>query len=786
MLQKTSIVHQQYGQFVVLYPEDRITFRFLVIDQNTGNPVPGSILMAGTRRIGISNPYGWLQFPIEELKANDTFTLASAGYSQRKMSASELMEYRNRTVPLTDISVLPEFEKFATNKLTWKMDQGAHFSDILQGGSNLLSTLGEQDALQSVRMLPGVTGGAEAIPGLAVRGSAPDQNLVLLEDVPLYHAYHLLGFTSALAQAVVSSTQLYKNHTPAKYSGRSGSVIRIQTNNGNLQKHKAHFSTGMLNSGLGLSGPLIRNKLSYTLHIRRSHTDFLILPLLRILPRTGEVIGNFNYSFYDVHFKTEWKINSDHSIGANFFRASDVGSLRNTIEKPEFPAFTEKNRRSFNWGSDVLSIRWNYRPLNKNFRAEATAYYSAYSTIYRESDELSRQQTDSSRISQFQEQRFNAGIQDFGLRSELAYQIRKNTQVSAGYHGILHHFKPALRTLQNRYNDVVLLDTNIGLSGSFPTEHHLYTELRWNSLNQKWEASAGINLLVFSGKEQFQQQLQPRISLGWRADSSFRLYGGYHRSGQFVHWLPGNLNGLPVFQWIPVNPEIPPMLSDQLFAGGEYTSEKWMIRSEVFVRNSRGALELIPGNGGYLSEENTEILRSGTAVAYGVESMFRREWEQISFFAAHSWSRSFRRIQGINHGNWYPFLYDIPHDIKLQGTYKYKKMVFTALWLFHSGKLLTLPTGRYETEILGQKVLKEDYTQINNYRLPSYHRLDINVSLHRKRKHHFEIWRLGIFNVYNHINPILARIETTNQNQLSIQPFGLLPILPFIHYEIHF
>lgn len=786
LLQRTAITYQQHGSFIVLFSEDRTLFRFLVTDQNTLSPIPGTIMSTGNRRLGISNPMGWIQIPIAVLNESDTFMLIAPGYSVRTFSASELKKFRNQSVFLTDISLLPEFEKFATNKLSWKMYQADYFSDVIQGGSNLLSTLGEQDALQSVRMLPGVVGGAEAVPGLAVRGNSPDQNLVLLEDIPLYHAYHLFGFTSALAQPVVAQTQLYKNHAPAKYSGRSGSIIRVQTNSGNLHQHRVHLSTGILNSGLGISGPIVKSKASYSFHLRRSHTDFLILPLLRMTPRAGSVLGNFNYSFYDVYFKTEWKINPNHSLSAHLFRVSDRGSLRNTTEKQEFPTYTEKNRRSFNWGSELVSLKWSHTPNNKKFRAGATAYYSSYNTSYRESDELMREQTDSSRILQFQEQRFGSGIRDIGLRTELDYQINNSFHLLGGYHGILHQYQPALRSIQNSYNNVVLQDTNIGLRASFPIEHHVYSEISWNSVDQRWKASGGVNLLIFSGNGPLRQQLQPRISLGWKADSLWRIYAGYHRSGQFVHWLPGNLNGLPVYQWIPVDENILPLISDQYFAGAEFAKERWLIRTETFIRNSSGSLELMPGSGGYLSEENIEILKNGRARAYGIETMFRAEWDKLSLFGAHTWTRSFRQIKGINNDNWYPFLYDIPHDIKIQSTFKHQKMVFTAMWLYHSGKLLTLPTGRYETEILGQKVLKEDYTKVNNYRLPAYHRLDLNVSLHRKKSKYFEIWRLGVFNSYNHINPILARIETTEQNQLRIQPFGILPILPFIHYEIHF
>lgn len=663
---------------------------------------------------------------------------------------------------------------------------------------------GETDVIKVVQLLPGVQSGSEGMSGMYVRGGGPDENLFLLDGVPMYNVNHLGGFFSAFNSDAVKNISLYKGSFPAHFSSRLSSVLDITTNNGNDKEYHGGIGIGLISAKFNVEGPIIKEKTTFSISGRRTYGDALLQPVLALVTAAegmGEEKINAGYYFYDLNAKITHKFNDRSRLYASYYMGDDALYARyrynyNSIEK-------DYMRLGYNWGNIVGSLRWNYELTPKLFMNITGAYTRYRNDLALSEESVYRNYTDTYTMG------FKSGIQDATVRADFDYAPTPDHAVKFGGQFLHHIFTPEtsnLKISENDAGDPYNYDTIIGQSIVHANEMMLYAEDDWR-INDWLKINAGLNFTGFQVQRTFYPSLQPRLSGRILINDRLSAKVGYAYMTQYLHLLSNTSLSLPTDLWVPVTARIKPMTSQQVAAGFFYNLLDIMDLSvEGYYKYMDNLLEYRDGASFWGTSQGWENkVCMGRGWAYGVEFLAQKNIGALTGWLGYTWSHTDRKFDRegniLNGGRTFPAKYDRRHDVSLVLSYKFNDHIDASVsWVFSSGNTATLamqnidpseePTERYDYDYYYNNDVPYVSSR-NNFRMPNYHRMDVSVNFHKKLRRGQRTINVSIYNVYNHQNPYLVYVNSewsyrTDNQVLTLKQLSIFPILPSISYNWKF
>ena len=668
---------------------------------------------------------------------------------------------------------------------------------------------GEADVLKAIQLMPGVQGGNEGFTGLYVRGGGPDENLILLDGVPIYNVDHMLGILSVFQTEAVKKVTLYKGSFPARYGGRVSSIVDIRTNDGNMKETHGSFGLGALTDKFHLEGPILKDRLSYSLSARGLHTIFYD-PFIRLLgkrvsDRSGEEVYA-NYFFYDLNGKLTWRLTDQDRFYLASYNGRDQMNANFTEDESRYSTREGFNRTKvgLGWGNNVVSLRWNHVFSNQLF-ANTTVAYNRYRMDMNSGMWSRGSNPDGTTYRYDFDINYLSGIRDWSGKVDFDYVPSPRHLVKFGAEYIHHTFLPQTLTAvtyEEEGDESEQFDQSFG--NKTPYRGHdlsVYVEDDL-SLTDHLTLNPGLHMSLFNTDGKSYWSLQPRLSAKFGWGSGWSVKAGYARMAQYVHLLSSAQIALPIDLWVPITKDIKPVTSDQFSTGVYYDGIKgWEFSVEGYYKAMHNILEYKDGTVMIATNTGWETkVEMGNGRAMGLEFFAQKTAGKLTGWVAYTLAKSDRQFPNgtINLGERFPYKYDRRHSFNINLNWQVSPTIdLSATFVFATGGTTTLPVR--QTAVLStdaHDVWEADYVEHrNNYRLPSSHHLNVGANFHRKKRHGEAIWSLGIYNVYNQMNPnmIFLHYETKRKTpesepvtNLVMEKVTILPIVPSVSYTYQF
>ena len=656
---------------------------------------------------------------------------------------------------------------------------------------------GETDVLKALQLLPGVQSGTEGMSGIYVRGGGPDQNLFLLDGVPLYNVNHLGGFFSAFNADAIKGVTLYKGSFPAHFSGRLSSVVDITTNDGNVNKIHGDASIGAVAAKVNVEGPLFSEKTTFNVSYRRTYFDLLMRPFLTMATIFDEHVDKMSigYYFYDLNAKVTHRFSNRSRLIACWYSGDDkvYAGL-----KYRYDLSDESLKLGYNWGNMVGSLRWNYELTPKLFMNLTGAF-----TRYRNDVSVAMEEEDyyDGNLDYYKAEMFyKSGIRDITVKADFDYQPNPEHTVKFGGSLIHHIFQPDVtgaKTESNSLDEDFNFDTVFGQSIVHANEMTTFIEDDWN-ISESLKLNAGVNITGFAVQGKFYPSIQPRLSGRVMLSDDLSLKAGYSYMTQYMHQLSNSSISLPTDLWVPVTARIIPMYAHQVAAGVFYNLHGLVdLSMELYYKKMRNMLEYKDGASFFgISSGWEDKVCMGDGWSYGVELLAQRSIGEFTGWIGYTWSRTMRQFdrpgQMINDGKPFPAKYDRRHDISVMASYKPNdEFDCSVSWVFSSGNTGTLAMQEYIDPTTGNVISHIDSR--NNFRMPSYHRMDAGVNFHKQKRHGVRTWSISVYNLYNRQNPFMVlerdrmhAVINGNHYSSALVQLSIFPIIPSVSYGFKF
>ena len=659
---------------------------------------------------------------------------------------------------------------------------------------------GETDVLKALQLLPGVMAGTEATAGLYVRGGNPDENLLLLDGVPVYNVNHMFGMFSVFNPDAIKNVTMYKGSFPAHYYGRLSSVVDIRMKDGDMENYHGNVSIGLVSSKLNIEGPIIKGKTSFNFSARRTYSDILLnsaLWLNQKLDYANTEDMSMGYYFYDLNLKVNHKFNDNDRLYLSWYSGDD-----DIFFKYRGSEGTVKNntKLDWRWGNTVAAIRWNHVIGQKLFMDLSANY-----TRYRHKmgigiDEENKSSQSKNHIGV----QMKSGIYDASFHSDFHWSPTYRQDIRFGGSYTHHRFNPDVTEIEIRM-DSTDINPSFGSDNIIAHEYQLYIEDDIE-ITDVIKANIGAGYAAFDVNGRFYNSIEPRLSTRFLITDNLSFKAGYAYMTQYVHLLSNNMINLPTDLWVPVTDKITPEHSHQWAAGAAYSVEGLAdFTFEGYYKLMDNLLEYKEGSS-YMAGDTDwqEKVAIGKGWSYGFELMAQRSIGKLNGWISYTWSRSQRKFdrQGmvLNAGRTFDAKYDRRHKVDITCNYKFSdRFDMSATWLFETGNCGTIYTQYYNAEPLIAEAGSSTttlgyYDNRNNFRLNPTHRLDLGFNWHKKINDRLKrTLNLSIYNAYNNQNPFLVYIYTNSyydgneyREERKLRQLTLFPILPSISYTLSF
>lgn len=744
-----------------------------VTDAATGEDLIGAtIFVEGNSELGAtSNAYGFFSLSLPEGQYAVRFQFI--GYQsetvdvQLKKNKELNVELREKNYEIGSVVVTGE----RADRNISSLDMGS-VKMVPRQIEKIPVIFGEQDIVKTMQLTPGVKSAGEGNSGFYVRGGGIDQNLILLDEAPIYNASHLLGFFSIFNSEAIRDANLMKGSIPAEYGGRASSVFDIKMKEGNLKKYGVAGSVGLISSNLAVEGPIVKDKGSFIVSARRTYAD-LFLKLSK-----KEDLKSTKLYFYDLNLKANYKINNNNRVYLSAYFGRDV--------------FGFSDEFGFDWGSITGTLRWNHNFSEKLFSNTSfiLSNYSYDINIMGEVEVVIRSE-----------------IKDVNLKQDFTWYPNMRNTVQFGGNVIHHNILPGeirvspgsvinpeqisrrraiewaayvsnTQTLTNRlkfyYGLRLALFSSIG-----PGDYYEFNDLG--------ELTSTDSITSFEFVKT-QGGLEPRLALNYTFNSRSSMKASYNRIYQFLHLLSNSTTSTPTDLWLPSSNNVKPQISDQVSLGyfRNFNDNEFESSLEVYYKDLKNQIDYKNGANLIFNSTVESELVFGRGWAYGAEFMFKRNYGRFNGWVSYTLSRTMRQFDEINNGNAYPARQDRIHDLSLVGIFEMnRKLSLSATWIYYTGNAVTFPNGKYEIE--GQKV--GYYTERNSYRMPPYHRLDLGLTWQRKKTDKFESsWNFSVYNAYARENAYFIQFRQ-NEDQPEVTEavqFAIFKMIPSVSYKFKF
>lgn len=780
-----------------LFAQRKHTISGYISDASSGEKlIAASVFDTLSLQGTVSNNYGFYSLTLDRGKV-----VVEVSYLGHQKIRQEIDLRRDMEInfELETINELETIEIVATAQTAIEKEtQMSKIEVPVEQIKKIPALLGEVDVLKTLQLLPGVQSGGEGQSGLYIRGGSPDQNLILLDGVPVYNVSHLLGIFSVFNADAIKNVTLTKGGFPARYGGRLSSVIEINMKDGHKNEFHGEGSIGLISSRLTLEGPIVKDKTSFLISGRRTYWDVVFTPIFERLASGGDddFSTDLDLYFYDLNAKINHKFNDKHRLYLSLYSGADVFG---TSYKDTYEGFTDKLDAGINWGNFVSSLRWNYR-INKKLFANTTLTFSDYDltvgSAFEEEYELNGQD-----IFSKLEARYISGIKDFGGKMDFDYFPVPNHFIKFGASVTHHTYRPGAIAFEVVDPDFAI-DTLFGHENNHSLEYDLYVEddMKFGAL----KANIGIHASGFQVDDVFYKSLQPRINLRYLFSNDLSVKASFATMTQYLNLLTSEALALPSDLWVPSTASIHPQESWQAALGFAKTFRSdYEISLEGYYKGMNNVISYKPGES-FLTdfidafgdtEWETKITQ-GKGKSYGAELFLQKKKGKTTGWIGYTLSWNWRKFDDINGGDWFPFRYDRRHDLSIVISHQFnKKFSLSGTWIYGTGNAITLPTYKYLQPIAELQYYYEPYFEglgdKNGYRMTDYHRLDLSIEIKTSPKWGEGNWSFGVYNAYWHKNPYYIFRDDqydweTGETTTQFREVSILPFIPYISYNFKF
>ncbi len=678
---------------------------------------------------------------------------------------------------------------------------------------------GETDVIKALQLLPGVQSGTEGSAGMYVRGGGPDENLILLDGVPLYNVNHAAGFFSAFNSDAIKNVTLYKGNFPARFGGRLSSVVDVHMKDGDMHEYHANLSLGLIASKVNIEGPIVKGKTSFNISFRRTYYDLITAPLANYLVKletaTGKNSAWAGYYFYDLNLKLNHKFSDKDRLFLSIYSGDDKVYARMKY-KGEYEtdygtsSDLEKLNLDWKWGNRIAALRWNH-VIQPNLFMNVTGAYTQYrhSMGAGYSTESIRPQ---SSYTENMDLGVHSGIYDISAKADFDYKPFENHDVKFGANLTHHTYSPTttaihLKETENQQTGFVF-DSVTDDARIRALETDLYIEDNWD-ISNFFKLNAGLHYSTFTVDKKTYHSLQPRLSARALVTENFSLKAGYAYMSQYIHLLSSNAISLPTDLWVPVTGNIVPMNAHQVAVGAFYDWKGFEFSVEGYYKKMNNVMEYKDG-ASFFSLDQTDWqdkVVMGDGWSYGIELFAQKQVGKFTGWVGYTWSHTNRLFdrpgQELNFGKVFPAKYDRRHDLNIVLMYEFNKRIDVgATWIYSSGNCATLPLQGYHGVDLysspyfgyyqGQPTTINHVESRNNYRFNSYQRLDLVANFHKQKKHCERIFSINIYNVLCHNNPFVVYPSNVGaydpstgatHYRKSLRQICIFPIIPTLSWQ---
>lgn len=653
---------------------------------------------------------------------------------------------------------------------------------------SLPAFFGETDVLKVLQLMPGVQSGSEGSSGLYVRGGGADQNLILLDGVPIYNASHLFGFFSVFNADAINHVELIKGGFPARYGGRLSSVIDINMKDGNMKEVKGEGSVGIIAAKISVEAPIQEDKTSFIFSARRTYIDVLARPLIKKSTKGDEVAG---YYFYDLNFKVNHIINQSNRLYISTYLGDDKAYARSKDEYTSNNTHTKyRDEFGLRWGNVITALRWNHVFTPKLFSNFTTTFSRYRFDIFNESEETITSPGQPTK-EDFYKNRYLSGIRDWAAKADFEYLPNPNHYIRFGTNLIDHRFSPGVYATKSSTEN----DTTAGAKIINAQEMAVYVEDDWK-LNSNLKVNVGLHASAFTVENRWYHSFQPRAALRYLLTEDLSLKASYASMTQYIHLLTNAGLGLPTDLWVPSTKRIEPQQSWQVATGIAKTyKDLYEISLEGYYKEMTNLIEYKDGASFIHIDEDwqNKVVSNGYGESYGAELLLQKKTGTITGWIGYTLSWTNRQFDELNFGKKFSYKYDNRHDLNIALSHSWNdRMDFSMAWVYTTGNAITLPVAIFEDATSTDNpnyYFDSDiyhYEGRNSFRMRDYHRLDVSFSWWKNKKWGQRKWTLGVYNVYNRRNPFFMDIGyDKNDNKKFIQ-YSLFPILPSLTYSFKF
>ena len=648
--------------------------------------------------------------------------------------------------------------------------------------------MGEADVLKAFQLMPGVQRGKEGSGDLVVRGGSPDQNLIMLDGVPVYNSGHLLGLVSVFNPDAIKQVQLYKGGFPARFGGRLSSVMDIQLKEGNREKWTGQGSIGIISSKILAEGPVFNKKGSILLSGRRTYLD--------LLTSLAQLIGGqdlTSYNFQDWTGKINYTFSEKDKLYLSVYTGKDKMVNNYSINGS---GYSTKESFKLRWGNLTSSLRWNHL-FHKNLFANFQLAYTNYSFLVKHQKE-----NENATFLQQHELTYSSDIRDIGLSGTFDWFPAPQHAVKAGGSFTFHRFMPNALQYIMEQADTMVQDHSFNNNSISAGEYFIFAEDEWKPLS-RLGFNIGLHYSGFQVQDQHYTSLQPRLSAVYELTERSALKASYVQMTQYIHLLSNSSSGMPTDIWVPSTSSIQPQQSWQAAFGGSIRLNDYLFEADAYYKQLEGVAEFRGGtdflregpetNFFLESDQNwEERVERGSGEAYGTEFLLRKTTGRLSGWLGYTLSWSNRTFENINYGRPFAYRYDSRHNISLSGSYRLRDNIKLSLnWVFNSGRPVRLPVASYRpyVEDLTGRGFPSHYVidyfgEKNSYRMRDYHRLDLAIFFTKEKKWGRRSWIISVYNAYNRMNPYQASYSGGQEGiSRNLYEVTLFPIIPSVSYR---
>jgi hypothetical protein len=764
---------------------EKRTISGYITDEKTGEKLIGATVYDTVSKKGAgTNEYGFFSLSIP---SNDAFLRVSYFGLQatfvavpRAQDEVNIALFTMKDIDEVIVSANRQIENSNSGTIELQLDKVEKLPLIL----------GEKDIMRVLQLLPGIKSGGEASSGIYVRGGGPDQNLILLDGVPIYNASHLFGFFSTFNSDAISNVTMIKGGFPARYGGRASSVLDMRMKEGNMKHYNVEGSVGLISSRLLVEGPIKKDKTSFSVSGRRTYIDALIRPFLVALEDVDA-----GYFFHDFNAKIQHKINDKHHLYLSGYFGLDRVFVR---DKPyiyydnEGNSFTNTSRSRLQWGNQIGSLRWNYKIRPKLF-LNTTATFSKYHFNVGMDDETKIANVDGTKGLEKYAFGYDSGILDWGLKSDFTYIPNPDHNIKFGIAETYHTFTPGIAYL-NIQNGEEEVSNKEGSRIQYSHELAIYFEDDYK-VSPRLKINYGLHHSAFLTNGKMYHEPQPRFSGNFMLDEKSSIKLGVSRMAQFLHLLSNTGIGLPTDLWVPATNQTKPVTANQISLSYYRELPKNMVFSvETYYKKMNNLIQYKEGvsfiSG---SQDWQDRVTTGQGWAYGAEFFVEKKKGAFTGWLGYTLSWSERQFDELNFGKKFFHRYDRRHDLSLVITYDINEtwdvgMVF----VYGTGNAMTLGTQVYSAapnpgfwDYLYQPMIN-NFEQMNDYRTPAYHRLDLGANRKRQKNYGTSVLSLSIYNVYNRMNPFMIERGYNDMGQPALIQTSLFPIIPSFSWKFQF